>query len=335
MQSESCLEPKRLEDTYQVVGAATGEPATGEALRQQPIEVFGGRLSGPRGGPSEAIDPSDGKRNGLHHFSRPHRASSERSTLARISILPVPDGTLLHPKAAEPTTRSSSHHRPAPELFCAAARAWAAASRYQRTASAASYGTPSPLAYIITHPPGLEPFPGYADPDLDVPKLAVEIDGRPSASATLGTGIPCRRMPPSGIAWCVPAAPSSGRRSRRSPWSPRSMPPRPSSRTGPRAHPRSPSLHRRRLVDPARRRLVRRRPLDHAAQDEVGERRHFVEGWSRARRRAPRARSGSLRSSSPYRVIGPDGRVVAVPLVDFRAIVPLLALLGQPFSVAA
>ena len=31
-----------------------------------------------------------------------------------ISILPAPDGTFLHPRAAEPTKRSSSHHRPAP-----------------------------------------------------------------------------------------------------------------------------------------------------------------------------------------------------------------------------
>ena len=37
-----------------------------------------------------------------------------------ISILPAPDGTFIHPRAADPTKLSSSHNRPAPEAVTSA-----------------------------------------------------------------------------------------------------------------------------------------------------------------------------------------------------------------------
>ena len=42
------------------------------------------------------------------------------TTLAGISILPAPDGTFIHPRAADPTKLSSSHNRPAPEAVTSA-----------------------------------------------------------------------------------------------------------------------------------------------------------------------------------------------------------------------
>ena len=39
---------------------------------------------------------------------------------AGISILPAPDGTFIHPRAADPTKLSSSHNRPAPEAVTSA-----------------------------------------------------------------------------------------------------------------------------------------------------------------------------------------------------------------------
>ena len=40
--------------------------------------------------------------------------------LTGISILPAPDGTFIHPRAADPTKLSSSHNRPAPEAVTSA-----------------------------------------------------------------------------------------------------------------------------------------------------------------------------------------------------------------------
>ena len=44
----------------------------------------------------------------------------QRDALAGISILPAPDGTFIHPRAADPTKLSSSHNRPAPEAVTSA-----------------------------------------------------------------------------------------------------------------------------------------------------------------------------------------------------------------------
>ena len=46
--------------------------------------------------------------------------SKEIDKLAGISILPAPDGTFIHPRAADPTKLSSSHNRPAPEAVTSA-----------------------------------------------------------------------------------------------------------------------------------------------------------------------------------------------------------------------
>ena len=43
-----------------------------------------------------------------------------RMVLTGISILPAPDGTFIHPRAADPTKLSSSHNRPAPEAVTSA-----------------------------------------------------------------------------------------------------------------------------------------------------------------------------------------------------------------------
>ena len=49
-----------------------------------------------------------------HQGTRPNSA---RITLAEISILPAPDGTFIHPRAADPTKLSSSPS-PQPPLTC-------------------------------------------------------------------------------------------------------------------------------------------------------------------------------------------------------------------------
>ena len=45
----------------------------------------------------------------------PGERHPKRSTNCYFSILPVPDGTVIHPTAAERTKFCSSHNRPAPE----------------------------------------------------------------------------------------------------------------------------------------------------------------------------------------------------------------------------